>query len=509
MGEPEKKKARLIKALDSMIYMPKVKQLREDIGVPGLAFHEKQGILSIYDGVISPDPGRKRKDVPSIGRPWDRGELYARLQTFKSMTWFGKPARVNALECARRGWENSGMDELTCETCRAVMKYPIIDHDEEFEAAVAESFEAKLALGHESMCPWRSSVCSLSLLEFPRHLSCTTIEADFRSRSLALQKLLCIPPIAKEALDTMLPESGINDTFSIIKNGQHDQAYTYKKELAKSADLGIGVMRETKASLGNCISSYLQREAFMARVRLLALCGWTLRILAPENLNTDDDIGHCLPEHAALQCTLCGARVGLWSFFDGCTPKPFSAASLAEKSGVVYNSSKASFILNNQVAMNMTTTIAGGMLHQVDDMLLRDIDGPFGKAGTNSEQPFSSPGGSHATAKSDSSSFKEKSDPSSINAQKKQSQKTAIAQYKAACNAAIDPLDSHRSFCPWAHCSSCNVGDDSCAPGWEIYAKSLVTDPGEYLAGASEKEWQGKEMYKKVISSVSNFPNHK
>lgn len=46
---------------------------------------------------------------------WDRGDLLRRLATYKSSTWFCKPEPIGAVECARRGWINTGVDMLTCE----------------------------------------------------------------------------------------------------------------------------------------------------------------------------------------------------------------------------------------------------------------------------------------------------------------------------------------------------------------------------------------------------------
>lgn len=498
MEEPEKKKVRLIKALDSLIYMPKVKQLREDIEVPGLVLNQQQDYLMVSDDLSSPAGDRKRRDVPSIGRPWDRGELYARLQTFKSMTWFAKSESINARECARRGWENSGIDELTCETCRVVLKYPTVE-SEDCEAALVERFEGNLSRAHGSLCPWRSAVCSLSLLEFPKHLSCSTIVADFKSRSMALKKLLCIPPIAEQALDTILPDSHPTKTsLYVIKKGVQLQGS--KKEWEESPEFSNDALRETRQSLQKSVVPYLERDQFMARVHVLALCGWSLRILSPEGSKSYDGAGHCLPEHSALQCSLCGSKVGLWSFFEGCKPKPFSTASLAQKSGPIYNTSKSSFMLNQQVAMNMTTTIAGGMLHQMDDVLL--ADGPFGKPEPEHAQPFASPGSAHVSQNGVSIPKKESVSSVKSKAPQRQSQKIALAQYAAACNSTIDPLDSHRSFCPWANPPRIG-GEDESKSGWEIYVENLAAGPADLLVGATE--WQGKDVFRKVMASVGKF----
>lgn len=94
-------KDRLMKALDSMIYLPHLKEQGSHMEVGG-------------GYVVSPRGDRK---LGGIARPWDRRDLYERLQTYKPATWFGKGESVNAPECARRGWRNTGEDQLACEVC--------------------------------------------------------------------------------------------------------------------------------------------------------------------------------------------------------------------------------------------------------------------------------------------------------------------------------------------------------------------------------------------------------
>lgn len=92
-----REKDRILKALDSIIFMDHLKARNSP----------SAGLVLTPSSTTS---GERR-----LGRPWDRGDLYLRLQTFKPSTWFAKPVKVGAQECARRGWENSGQDELTCE----------------------------------------------------------------------------------------------------------------------------------------------------------------------------------------------------------------------------------------------------------------------------------------------------------------------------------------------------------------------------------------------------------
>lgn len=46
---------------------------------------------------------------------WDRESFLARVQTFRTATWFAKPASISPVECARHGWRNVGPDTLHCE----------------------------------------------------------------------------------------------------------------------------------------------------------------------------------------------------------------------------------------------------------------------------------------------------------------------------------------------------------------------------------------------------------
>ena len=48
-------------------------------------------------------------------RPWHKRDLYQRLRSYRSSTWFGKPEAVSELQCASRGWRNVDIDVLACE----------------------------------------------------------------------------------------------------------------------------------------------------------------------------------------------------------------------------------------------------------------------------------------------------------------------------------------------------------------------------------------------------------
>lgn len=50
--------------------------------------------------------------------PWDRAAFLKRLESFRSVTdWTPKPAKVNEVEWAKRGWICKGWERVRCELC--------------------------------------------------------------------------------------------------------------------------------------------------------------------------------------------------------------------------------------------------------------------------------------------------------------------------------------------------------------------------------------------------------
>lgn len=47
-----------------------------------------------------------------------------RLSSFELSKWFGKGVEVNPVECAKLGYYNSGVNEITCENCGVVLTCP-------------------------------------------------------------------------------------------------------------------------------------------------------------------------------------------------------------------------------------------------------------------------------------------------------------------------------------------------------------------------------------------------
>ncbi len=503
------KRARLLSAIDASVSASTMPHLRDIVrnDVPGLSLHQslseyRRGDISVlYSACVgrerdqaSPEAGAKRTRAGlapnqghAIGRPWDRSELYVRLHTFTSMTWFAKPASIGAVECARRGWENTGSDELTCETCRAVLAFPKNVATEVMPVVVA-SFEKKLGTAHDHMCPWRSGVCDLSLLAFPTTLPDVTMVADFESRVSALKRLLCIPPISQGAVDTVVGGGRREALGRLLAASAHRRALgpgvLLDGSRARAHQKGQGGMQargqregqEWDRLIGQVSSAaHFDREDTVARATFLALCGWSLRLL--RGPSAEGGASHALsvkPDEAALQCTMCGTRLGLWSFFgDGRLPV---SASREHAGGARTTfptlSSGSSMAVNNQVAVSLHTTIAGGPLHAVSSG--GAADGPFGCGGAAAFSTCQDARGAQGDANGTISSGAVTC-PARTQQQGSQESRR-LASYKASCRSHVDPLDAHKTFCPWANVMNVPTASASMAkgmPGWQVYLQCL------------------------------------
>lgn len=119
-------------------------------------------------------------------RPWSAADHFARVQTFRLATWYGKPSTISPLQCARFGWCNDGVDKLVCRCCNASLvapsfaclapdvsvslchQLPVTRHSHrralschstslQAAASLARSFSAKLSSSHTPDCPWSSA----------------------------------------------------------------------------------------------------------------------------------------------------------------------------------------------------------------------------------------------------------------------------------------------------------------------------------------------------------------
>ncbi|KAJ7287873.1 hypothetical protein O6H91_Y317500 [Diphasiastrum complanatum] len=280
-------------------------------------------------------------------RPWDRGDLFRRLATFKSMTWFGKPQVVGPVACARKGWVNVDIDMVSCYGCGAHQSFPIpASWTKQQVESAAEDFAKRLETGHKSLCPWKGNECAEGLAQFPP-TPLDVLVQGYNDRCEALLKLSALPLITGSAINHM----------KLSKGPQVDRL------LACSQRVGTGNLscNWDKEPGAECIKELQAADnAYHQARKLIGLCGWELRLL-PYSVDSDDThenvclanptqsreavgpkVSVCLkggfnqqavtflaesqftwdPSAALLECKFCGANVGLWNFTKMARPSP-------------------------------------------------------------------------------------------------------------------------------------------------------------------------------------------
>lgn len=250
------------------------------------------------------------------------------------------------------------------------------------------------------------------------------VRQGFEARFAALQRLLCLPPVAGEPLDTLAAAASPQRLAQLLLQGSlgagglpSASAATSQPEGGAVAT-GAGVAAVPADAVGQGVA-LLGSRSFEARARLLALCGWDLRVMragtaaaaaAGEGEQQDQQADgsadlppHVGPESAALQCSLCAAKAGLWAFFPRCKPVVLPAPRRRGLTGgagarsTVANSSAGlvNLVASRNVAADIATTIAGGA------MMPGAAGGPAAKPfGAAAQQPaaFGAPGGAAAGA---------------------------------------------------------------------------------------------------------------
>eukprot|EP00658_Telonema_sp_P-2_P022919 TRINITY_DN19179_c0_g1_i1.p1 TRINITY_DN19179_c0_g1~~TRINITY_DN19179_c0_g1_i1.p1 ORF type:complete len:346 (-),score=32.38 TRINITY_DN19179_c0_g1_i1:258-1295(-) len=200
-------------------------------------------------------------------RPWDREDLIRRLRSFQTWKWFGKPSPLSAMECARHGWTNSGVDTLTCQVCKTTIriKTPVSDSGSTLQKDglqkddVLKEQVASLSEGHSNHCGWRQNPCHDSVMSAP-----------IRTPAHALLQI-------QERYDQM-QESALHLADLCLSVDSEPQLKQVINQIQKST----AVMQKYSNTTG----------------LVLALVGWSIR----------GDQEHC------LTCHECTRTIGVWNF---------------------------------------------------------------------------------------------------------------------------------------------------------------------------------------------------
>ncbi|EIE22030.1 zf-C3HC-domain-containing protein [Coccomyxa subellipsoidea C-169] len=488
------------KALDALVYLPSLK-----------------GQTSRSEGSTnSPATGASHHPC----RTWDRGDLLRRLHSFKSSTWFCKPAGAGPVECARRGWVNHSMDMLSCEFCRARLSLPLpptLPPEEIRE--IGREFSARLASAHDSGCPWRTAACDPSLAQFPP-LDRSVVAAGFADRATALGRLNVLPPVSEDAyarintarrsrlqqllvqgpqragprLQIDVPDSPCSPAAG---NGVHTNGSFQGFEIARQPEepsMSSGAVGSQQPSSGIACQG---TPEFTRRQRLLALCGWEVLQIhadssarsagspsAPGSIGRDNHRGDAVLDAtgAALCCEMCGARAGLWDFVPRMVPAARSGSRLitAGLSGRDRSPPVAAR------SVDLSKTIAGGSLSPDQaPPSSSSSPGPFGSASMTPlafgvPTPSPAPQGQSSQQQQQQGSGKGDNSfsfpvlpaaagaaaplpmafPAEVPTPQPQQPSPPIADPFSPRGAksvqAFDPLLFHRTFCPWV-----NTGTDT------------------------------------------------
>ncbi|TVY31040.1 mRNA export factor, partial [Lachnellula hyalina] len=121
--------------------------------------------------------------------PWDREQFLKRLKSFSNLTdWTPKPARVNEVEWAKRGWVCQKFERVRCCLCNVEILVKLnkkeVDGKEEpvyvaqnIEDALVDKYVELIVTSHEENCLWRKRGCDDSIFKLPLSNAEMTIQA--------------------------------------------------------------------------------------------------------------------------------------------------------------------------------------------------------------------------------------------------------------------------------------------------------------------------------------------
>lgn len=331
-------------------------------------------------------------------RPWDRGDLMRRLATFKSMTWFAKPKVVSAVNCARRGWINVEMDIIACESCgaRLLFSAPSSWTQQQVEK-MALVFSLKLDNGHKLLCPWVDNACDEKLAQFPPSTPPILVD-EFRERFSMLFQLLALPVISSSAteymrspqLDQFLEQSSVPETEYLGNECEANAANLYHQaqkliSLCGWEPRSLPYVVDSKyGSNGSVQNANVLTSSHLFANRQnssISVHRDSINEFMESDENTETSSGpQSDPNSVVLDCKLCGASVGLWTF--SMVPRPMELFRLVgytdinsendsrthdsgnvnhldDRGGVVSTSSNGATSSKERLT-NLNLTIAGG-----------------------------------------------------------------------------------------------------------------------------------------------------
>ncbi|KAJ5168693.1 uncharacterized protein N7482_004287 [Penicillium canariense] len=171
--------------------------------------NDSSDLTSVRNSILkNPRPANRAASSSSTTRPtfvpWDRERFLERLETFRRVDrWTPKPAPINEVQWAKRGWICADVMRVSCISgCggSVVVKLPDeideldgydpekVQERQEVRAKLVEEYERLIREGHGENCPWRNRGCDATI----QHLPLTNPDAalsGLRTRYFHLAKM--------------------------------------------------------------------------------------------------------------------------------------------------------------------------------------------------------------------------------------------------------------------------------------------------------------------------------
>ncbi|OJD10968.1 hypothetical protein AJ78_08158 [Emergomyces pasteurianus Ep9510] len=262
--------------------------------------------------------------------PWDRERFLERLETFRRVDrWSPKPAPINEVQWAKRGWSCVDVMRVECVGgCgrAVVVKLPednldevtedgddndkIIERREVPEERLVEEYSKRIADGHSERCPWRKSGCDDTIQRLPLTNPETAVNG-LQKRYLNLTHL----------------ESKLPPVDNIDRPAELNMGQTVK--ILPPTFLSDSPERDDRESTENLSQQPCEKEDNQAEVSTLAIVEDINRsafVLAMFGWDAAPEVGVGL-----ATCGACFRRLGLWMY----KPKEDGSVSVYAKLDVV------------------------------------------------------------------------------------------------------------------------------------------------------------------------------
>ncbi|KAH8705019.1 C3HC zinc finger-like-domain-containing protein [Talaromyces proteolyticus] len=232
--------------------------------------------------------------------PWDRERFLERLETFRPVTrWSSKPAPINEVEWAKRGWSCTDYMRVACVGgCGSTLVVKLPDETDDFEdldtekvqerkdvrEKVVEEYRKMISDGHKENCPWRNKACDATIHRLPLSNAENAIAA-LRERYLKISNI-----------ENQLPS---RDTIELPEQVSLADIISVMPPDFLSGHTNSGKQVQNKSPVEKVNNQENHEQNIDERVFAFALFGW--------DVVRDGSNG-------LLECRACFRRLGLWLY---------------------------------------------------------------------------------------------------------------------------------------------------------------------------------------------------